>query len=727
MKLLESFSNPKQEGAPTSLVNNASPSSVTSSSEWTRCLDHTGSSFYHNRETGESLWGDDYRKMGGGDLSATKVIPPPKYTESKDVDSDGNAVFVSSPSKKIEPDESVRDKVTTIVEETTLAPITEALVESSSNEKIEPSSEQEPSRDAPPDDKLLRPEKDSHLEQIIEDAVETSSIEDEHQPAETAQLLQQTSQIGTETKISDNIVPNSLSVSLPVSSNTSDSNVIDSNGATNLARNQSFEERISSLHQKMETQLMHRLQSLEDKIAQQSLEASSKIENDTSNNLAEMTSKILRLQTEQGAKDLEILSLKQQVVRLETDIIKQEKTCMHVGVGDGNIHDDEELVAAKANYDQQLKNARKEITQLKEQVDEEKKALNIVNGQLEQSQANCERAKQMARDEKASRVSMKELLEEAQKDKGDVDAAMTLSLQEELRRAEETVVQMKEQMQSIESKALEEKGNTRQELETLMLRTKELERDLEVQAAAHKSSFEKLKNRHKSELSRHKEELNNVNSELVTLRDQLREAKMARMEAVVARDDAVNESSLALEKARAAQTKLQEMTDFVNKATKLKESNERLHVSLQDETEKRKKLHNTLEDIKGRIRVYVRVRPLSESELKANYQVVMTKEDDRTCVMASDAATASDVRDWEFDKIFSGSAAEGNTQEAIFKDTSLLITSAIDGFNVSNSYLESICISYTTYSYTNSRSTNRFVFLPMDSKTYDICQYLSLD
>ena len=241
---------------------------------------------------------------------------------------------------------------------------------------------------------------------------------------------------------------------------------------------------------------------------------------------------------------------------------------------------------------------------------------------------------------------------------------------------------------------LEEKGSTRQELEILKLRTKKLENELEVEAAAHKSSLEELKNQHKSELSRRKEELNIVNSELVTLRDQLREAKMARMEAVVARDDAVNESSLAQEKAQAAQTKLQEMTDFVNKATKLKESNERLHVSLQDETEKRKKLHNTLEDMKGRIRVYVRVRPLSESEMKANYQVVMTKEDDRTCVMSSDAATASDVRDWEFDKIFSGSADDGNTQEAIFKDTSLLITSAIDGFNVSNQCVfgEYMCI-----------------------------------
>jgi hypothetical protein len=68
--------------------------------------------------------------------------------------------------------------------------------------------------------------------------------------------------------------------------------------------------------------------------------------------------------------------------------------------------------------------------------------------------------------------------------------------------------------------------------------------------------------------------------------------------------------------------------------------------------------------------------------LKADYANVMTKEDERTCVMASDPVSGSEIKDWEFDKIFNGSEADGNTQEAVFKDTSLLIISAIDGFNV---------------------------------------------
>ena len=131
------------------------------------------------------------------------------------------------------------------------------------------------------------------------------------------------------------------------------------------------------------------------------------------------------------------------------------------------------------------------------------------------------------------------------------------------------------------------------------------------------------------------------------MQGQLREAKLNKMEALLARDEAVNSMEVAQDKARSAQAKLKEMTDFINQTETLKKSNDQLHISLQEETDRRKVLHNTLEDIKGRIRVYVRVRPLSDSEVKANYQNVMTKEDDRTCVMASDTATASDLRDWE--------------------------------------------------------------------------------
>merc|ERR1712038_593802 len=40
------------------------------------------------------------------------------------------------------------------------------------------------------------------------------------------------------------------------------------------------------------------------------------------------------------------------------------------------------------------------------------------------------------------------------------------------------------------------------------------------------------------------------------------------------------------------------------------------------------------------------------------------------------------IKSWEFDQIFCGSSHNDNSQEDIFKDTRLLVTSAIDGFNV---------------------------------------------
>ncbi|KAL7539866.1 hypothetical protein ACHAXR_012441 [Thalassiosira sp. AJA248-18] len=453
---------------------------------------------------------------------------------------------------------------------------------------------------------------------------------------------------------------------------------MDSN--TNLVRNQSFEERISSLHQKMESQLLHRLQHLEDKITQQNLETSMKVEDDSSElkqHVTEMTSTIFELRTEVGTKDLEILSLKQQVVKMETEKISEMKSSMNVCVGDGNVHD-ESMKVENEKLEQELQDARDEAAQLKDQIHETTKSLNVANGRYEQSERHLEIAEQLARDEKASRISMKSLMEQAQT--GELDAASLE--QKEKHQAEETIIQLRDRMRAIEDKSLEERNDHQQELESMgsellaaQSRATVLENKFEKTVTMHKSSLNKLNDHHKEELEQLKEELNGV-------QEQLRDAKMARMELMVAKDEAVDSMENALEKARSAETKLQEMTDLVMQTGELKKSNEQLHNSLQDEREKRKVLHNTLEDMKGRIRVYVRVRPLSKTELRANYVNVMTKEDDRTCVMAGDAATASDVRDWEFDKIFNGSDADGNTQENVFKDTSLLITSAIDGFNV---------------------------------------------
>ena len=433
--------------------------------------------------------------------------------------------------------------------------------------------------------------------------------------------------------------------------------VADSNAV--LAMNQSFEERISSLHQNMESQLIHRLQHLEDKMAHQNLEISTKAADDSSKmkaNITEMVSTILKLQTEIGTKDLEILSLRQKVVKLETDkIIKPP--CVNATVGDGNVHDDgmraknDELLAANACQEHELDNARNEISRLKKQ--------------YEEAQRHLESAAKLAREEEASHSFTKNLLEQA-KQGGEADSALTLSLQEDKHHAEKANVQLKEQLRCVESNLLEERIGSTNKLSAEQSKATKLAKELEKTAALHSVSIADLNDRHRRELEQLKEELNCTNSELVDTQAKLKGAKMTTLELMVSKDDAVHAMENALVKARSSESKLQEVSVFLSKTNELKEANDGLYVSLHDETEKRKVLHNTLEDLKGRIRVYVRVRPLSEAEVKADYKSVVTKEGERTCVMEADAATASDIRDWEFDKIFLGSDDNGNTQEAVF-------------------------------------------------------------
>lgn len=640
-RLLESVSKSKTGTSISPLAgatHATSPSISSENSEWVRCLDgSTGSSFYNNRDTGESLWGDEFREI---DDNKNPPKVEPHDADAKEVIDHAHVRHVPSSCKLGK-------------QPNPMPSVAEDLVEVSSNEGDAPNA----------GISQLTPEKDLGGAASCGRNIDDNDDDRKRDNPEVSSPPQR-SVAARDVDIDKRDHP-------VIHSPVADSNAV-------LAMNQSFEERISSLHQKMESQLIHRLQHLEGKMAHQNLGISTKAADDSSKmkaNITEMVSTILKLQTEIGTKDLEILSLRQKVVKLETDkIIKPP--CVNATVGDGNVHDDgmraknDELLAANACQEHELDNARNEISRLKKQ--------------YEEAQRHLESAAKLAREEEASHSFTKNLLEQA-KQGGEADSALTLSLQEDKHHAEKANVQLKEQLRCVESNLLEERIGSTNKLSAEQSKATKLAKELEKTAALHSVSIADLNDRHRRELEQLKEELNCTNSELVDTQAKLKGAKMTTLELMVSKDDAVHAMENALVKARSSESKLQEVSVFLSKTNELKEANDGLYVSLHDETEKRKVLHNTLEDLKGRIRVYVRVRPLSEAEVKADYKSVVTKEGERTCVMEADAATASDIRDWEFDKIFLGSDDNGNTQEAVFKDTSLLITSAIDGFNVSSS------------------------------------------
>uniref|UniRef100_W5MTT5 Kinesin-like protein n=1 Tax=Lepisosteus oculatus TaxID=7918 RepID=W5MTT5_LEPOC len=75
-----------------------------------------------------------------------------------------------------------------------------------------------------------------------------------------------------------------------------------------------------------------------------------------------------------------------------------------------------------------------------------------------------------------------------------------------------------------------------------------------------------------------------------------------------------------------------------------------------------------------KIRVFCRIRPLSKSEIGRGSRIVVDCPDDYTVTVESSRG----LKEFQFDKVFNSSC----TQEDIFEDTSRLIQSAVDGYNV---------------------------------------------
>lgn len=107
---------------------------------------------------------------------------------------------------------------------------------------------------------------------------------------------------------------------------------------------------------------------------------------------------------------------------------------------------------------------------------------------------------------------------------------------------------------------------------------------------------------------------------------------------------------------------------------KLRKQNEVLQENFNTERVLRKKYYNMMEDMKGKVRVYCRVRPLSGTEKERGNHIVVSAPDEYSLVVSD----GNRHEEFGFDSVF----MPDGSQEQVYEDTGNLIQSAVDGFNV---------------------------------------------
>ncbi|KAI9536181.1 hypothetical protein NQZ68_036279 [Dissostichus eleginoides] len=225
-----------------------------------------------------------------------------------------------------------------------------------------------------------------------------------------------------------------------------------------------------------------------------------------------------------------------------------------------------------------------------------------------------------------------------------------------------------------------------EDLKSTMVKSQTRVTDLEKSVAVQRSQISEYEEELQA-LSGVREELDKVSSEKTSLEKQLSnlEGKYKVMETL--RDSqetelqtlkvmlSVQESTLSHLQLtlRDAEEEVRSLGDTVV------QQKDELHAGEME----RRRLHNAIQELKGNIRVFCRVRPLTGGGLSQHLQLPAT--DNKTITLAkteeSHTGKTADTQknyNFNFDRVF----GPQDSQKEVFEEISLLVQSALDGYNV---------------------------------------------
>ena len=280
-----------------------------------------------------------------------------------------------------------------------------------------------------------------------------------------------------------------------------------------------------------------------------------------------------------------------------------------------------------------LKIGKDRVKELEQQVNKVGESKNREN--IEKIKPDAREFEKQLEKERLANKTLKLEIEKNTKKQDQLREKEVRDLDEKLRRME---AQHKQDVTSLEKASIEEIDKRAKELASAKTDiTKLTETNTSLQAA-------------KSELE--------SKSKILSQNVQRLESDLAKIGAEASRAVVLQEK---VEKMTAQIEK--ERTDYVVMEKKYK-----------DEMLQRRRLHNIIEDMKGKIRVYCRVRPMSPKEIEMGSASIATIVDEFTVKLD----TKYGPKAFSFDASF----GSGASQESIFEDTKRLVQSSVDGFNV---------------------------------------------